>query len=70
MYNLDSDLQMTKNLLRHKKQPAKITMEGKRKMYIFLDYYLGKMKKIIGESKPERDLTEKEKEMLKSLGYL
>jgi len=70
LYNLDSDIQMTKNLLKHKKQPAKVTVERKRKMYNFLDYYLGKMKKIIGESKPERDLTEKEKEMLKSLGYL
>jgi hypothetical protein len=70
LYNLDSDIPMTKNLLRQEKQPAKITVEGKRKIYNFLDYYLGKVKEIIGESKPERDLTEKEKEMLKSLGYL
>jgi hypothetical protein len=70
LYNLDSNIQMTKNLLKRKKQPTKVVVEGKRKIYQFLDYYLRKTKKIIGKGKPERDLTGKEKEMLKSLGYL
>ena len=70
LYNLESDMQMTKNLLKRKKPPGKIVVEGKRRIYQFFDYYLQNMKKIIGKGKPERDLTEKEKEMLKSLGYL
>jgi hypothetical protein len=70
LYNLESDIQMTKNLLKRKKYPRKLVVEGKRKIYRFFDYYLENMKKIIGQGKPERDLTEKEKEMLKSLGYL
>jgi hypothetical protein len=70
LYNLDSDIQMKKNLLRRKKYPRKLVVEGKRKIYQSFDYYLQNMKKIIGEGTPERDLTEKEKEMLKSLGYL
>jgi predicted AlkP superfamily pyrophosphatase or phosphodiesterase len=70
LYNLESDMKMTKNLLKRKKNPGKIVVEGKRRIYQFFDYYLENMKKIIGKGKPERDLTEKEKEMLKSLGYL
>lgn len=70
LYNLDSDIRMTKNLLKRKKKPGKVVEEGKRKIYRFFDYYLRNKKKIIGIGKPERDLTEKEKEMLKSLGYL
>jgi hypothetical protein len=70
LYNLETDLQMTQNLLLQKKHPKKVTVEGKRKIYQLLDYYLGKMKKIIGISNQEKDLTEEEKKMLKSLGYL
>jgi predicted AlkP superfamily pyrophosphatase or phosphodiesterase len=70
LYNLEADIQMKKNLLKRKKYPRKLVVEGKRKIYRLFDYYLENMKKIIGQGKPERDLTEKEKEMLKSLGYL
>jgi hypothetical protein len=61
---------MTKNLLNGKKKPPKVVIEGKRKIYQFLDYHLKNTNEIIGKGKPERDLTKKEKEMLKSLGYL
>jgi arylsulfatase A-like enzyme len=70
LYNLAPDIRMTKNLLKRKKYPRKLVVEGKRKIYRLFDYYLQNMKKIIGKGKPERDFTEKEKEMLKSLGYL
>jgi arylsulfatase A-like enzyme len=70
LYNLASDIRMTKNLLNGKKKPPKVVIEGKRKIYQFLDYHLKNTNKIIGKGKPERDLTKKEKEMLKSLGYL
>jgi arylsulfatase A-like enzyme len=70
LYNLVPDIRMTKNLLKRKKYPRKLVLEGKRKIYNFFDYYLENMKKIIGQGKPQKDLTEKEKEMLKSLGYL
>ena len=70
LYNLVPDIRMTKNLLKRKKYPRKLIVEGKRKIYRFFDYYLENMKKIIGQGKPGRDLTDKEKEMLKSLGYL
>jgi hypothetical protein len=70
LYNLDSDIKMTKNLLKRKKHPEKVAVEGKRKIYKFLDYHLRKMKKIIGKGTPEKTLTTKEKKMLKSLGYL
>jgi len=70
LYNLVPDIRMTKNLLKRKKYPRKLILEGKRKIYNFFDYYLENMKKIIGQVKSQRDLTEKEKEMFKSLGYL
>lgn len=70
LYNLEADIKMVKNLLDIKTHPLKHATEGKKKIYNFLDYYLKHMKKIIGKNKPERDLTDKEKEMLKSLGYL
>ncbi|MFC2146860.1 hypothetical protein ACFLRT_05805, partial [Acidobacteriota bacterium] len=70
LYNLDSNIQMTKNLLKRKKQPSKVIVEGKRKIYKLLDYHVRKMKKIIGKGTPEKALTAKEKEMLESLGYL
>jgi arylsulfatase A-like enzyme len=70
LYNLVPDIRMIKNLLKRKKYPRKLVIEGKRKIYNFFDYYLENMKKIIGQGKPQKDLTEKEKEMLKSLGYL
>jgi arylsulfatase A-like enzyme len=70
LYNLAADIKMVKNLLDIKNHPLKQTVEGKKKIYNFLDYYLKRMKKIVGKSKPERELTDKEKKMLKSLGYL
>jgi arylsulfatase A-like enzyme len=70
LYNLESDIEMTKNLLKRKKYPRNVIVEGKRKIYRFLDYYLQNAKKIIGKGSPEKDLTKKEKEMLKSLWYL
>jgi predicted AlkP superfamily pyrophosphatase or phosphodiesterase len=70
LYNLESDIPMTKNLIKRKDYPRKLVAEGKRKIYRLFEYYLENMKKIIGQGNPERDLTEKEKEMLKSLGYL
>jgi arylsulfatase A-like enzyme len=70
LYNLETDIKMVKNLLDIKTHPLKLVAAGKKKIYSFLDYYLKRMKKTIGKSKPERDLTGKEKEMLKSLGYL
>ncbi|UCH94209.1 MAG: sulfatase [Candidatus Aminicenantes bacterium] len=70
LYNLDSDIKMVNNLLEFKKSAVKVAIEGKKKIYEFLGYYLKRMKKIIGERRPERALTDKEKEMLKSLGYL
>jgi hypothetical protein len=70
LYNLDADIEMVKNLLEVKTHPIKLVVEGKKKIYNLLDYYLKRMKKTIGESRPERDLTEEEKKMLKSLGYL
>ncbi|UCH94213.1 MAG: sulfatase [Candidatus Aminicenantes bacterium] len=70
LYNLDSDIEMLKNLLKGTRYSKKVLIEGKIKIYRFLSNYLEKMKQIIGKRKPEKPLTEKEKEMLKSLGYL
>jgi predicted AlkP superfamily pyrophosphatase or phosphodiesterase len=70
LYNLDADIEMVKNLLEIKDHPGKLVVEGKKKIYNFLDYYLKRMKKTIGKSRPEKDLTDEEKKMLKSLGYL
>lgn len=70
LYNLDTDIKMEKNLVDIENHPIKLVEEGKKKIYSFLDYYLERMKKTIGKSKPGKDLTDKEKEMLKSLGYL
>jgi arylsulfatase A-like enzyme len=70
LYNLESDIEMNKDLLIRKKPPIKVAAEGKRKIYRFLDYYLQNAKKIIGKGKSVKELTKKEKEMLESLGYL
>lgn len=73
LYNLDPDIKMKKNLLKRKKpkkQPKKAAVEGRIKIYKFLAYYLGKMKKILGKRVSEKEFSEKEKEMLESLGYL
>ncbi|UCC39589.1 MAG: sulfatase-like hydrolase/transferase [Candidatus Aminicenantes bacterium] len=70
LYDLDSDIEMIKDLFKSKKQIAEaVAAEGNRQIYELLDHYLRKIKEIMGRSKPERALTEKEKEMLKSLGY-
>jgi hypothetical protein len=45
LYNLVPDIRMTKNLLKRKKYPRKLIIEGKRKIYRFFDYYLENMKR-------------------------
>jgi hypothetical protein len=71
LYNLDGDVPMEKNLLKkHKDDYTKRVVESKKKIYHFLEVYYKDMKKLLGTLKRERTLSEEEKEMLESLGYL
>lgn len=69
IYNLAVDIKMKGNLFKTKKYPGKV-IEWKKKMYNLLNYYQKEAKELLGEIKPKKPLSKKEKEMLKSLGYL
>lgn len=71
LFNLETDIEMTKNLLESKDRSFKVkVVEGKKAIYDFLTFYLKEKKKILGKTGREKPLTEEEKKMLKSLGYL
>jgi arylsulfatase A-like enzyme len=68
-FDLSGDMAMEKNLVKLDK--LKPTMIQYRKLiYTAFKYYFKKKDKILKGGKVKTDLTEKEKEMLKSLGYL
>ncbi|MCP5050352.1 MAG: sulfatase, partial [bacterium] len=71
LYNLEKDPKMLKNILKGTGRtilPKEI--EGRKKIYRHLNRYLKESKKISQDGKRKKPLTDKEKEMLKSLGYL
>jgi arylsulfatase A-like enzyme len=71
LFNLEKDFEMTKNLLEKKDRSHKVkVVAGKKAIYDFLTFYLKEKKKILGKTGREKPLTEEEKKMLKSLGYL
>jgi hypothetical protein len=69
LYNLSRDMKMIRNLLPVKKKWLAKAVEMKKKIYDFLSFYLKETTNLLGETRPGK-LTPKEKEMLKSLGYL
>ncbi len=69
LYDFSSDIKMEKNLLDTGDYTHKI-IEWKKKIYEFLNFYRQEEKKMLGETRAKESLTQEEKEMLKSLGYL
>lgn len=72
LYNLDTDYPMVINLLEARagqRTPPQV-VEGKKQLYKWLEIYRKEGKKLRGKSRRNKPLSEKEKEMLKSLGYL
>ena len=67
-YDLTNDLGMTKNLINEKKFKRTI-VKYKRRIYETFRYFFKKGKSI-RTGKPIRGLTEKDKKVLKSVGYL
>jgi len=72
LYHLGEDFPMTANLLEamknHRTPPQVI--DAKKQLYKRLELYRIENKSLFGKKKRIKPLTEKEKEMLKSLGYL
>lgn len=69
LFHLDSDIVMEKNLIASNALRATV-IEFKKLIYQSFKYYFMKKDQILKGSKTKTDLTDKEKEMLKSLGYL
>ncbi|MCP5108326.1 MAG: sulfatase [bacterium] len=69
LYFLDTDMAMKRNVLTLGGNRQK-AVEGKKKIYRFLEFYRRAKKRFPGKSGRAKPLTEKEKDMLKSLGYL
>lgn len=67
-YNLTTDIKMTNNLINEKKHKRTIIEYKKRIYKTFRLFY--KKGKAIRKGKPIRGMTEKDKKILKSLGYL
>jgi len=72
IYDLMQDMEMNKNLLRVDGfQAHKDKIEDYRKsLYQWFEFYFNKGKKLIGRNRIKKELTPKEIEILKSLGYL
>lgn len=77
LYNLEADIGMAKNLIPgsstdSSNAPAfkEKVVKSKKVIYDCLRIYREESKKIFGKSVEEKPLTEEEKNMLKSLGYL
>lgn len=69
LFNLDTDFKMESNLLGNGEYIAK-KVKAKKSIYNALKFYLSEKTKLLGKSARSKPLTKKEKDMLKSLGYL
>ncbi|HLP48450.1 MAG TPA: sulfatase-like hydrolase/transferase, partial [Candidatus Kapabacteria bacterium] len=78
LYNLETDVAMVKNIFpgsgsdssSHIPLLKERVVKGKKAIYDFIRFYGEESKKILGKSTDEKALTEEEKDMFKSLGYL
>jgi arylsulfatase A-like enzyme len=70
LYNLSEDFPMLNNMLLQKGNVPPQVIEGQKAMYRYLKRYLKESKQLSKSPKGKKKLTDKEKEMLKSLGYL
>ncbi len=69
VFNLDTDFKMLDNLLGNGDYTAEAT-KGQKTIYNYLKFYWSRKMKILEKSLRSKPLTEKEKDMLESLGYL
>lgn len=69
LFNLTTDFAMKDNLVKFKQHRARV-VEGTNTIYRLLESHLKRARQLLGKRKKPKPLTEKEKEMLKSLGYL
>ncbi len=76
LFNLETDFEMVKNILEKVEDPHSLrehkvkVVKGKKAIYEHLKFYLKEKRKIMGKTRRSKPLTEEEKNMLKSLGYL
>ncbi|MDQ1355139.1 MAG: Sulfatase-like hydrolase/transferase [Acidobacteriota bacterium] len=77
LYNLESDLAMIKNILPGSGGDSPVSpalkervVKSKKGIFESLRFYREETKKILGASSADKPLTDEEKKMLKSLGYL
>lgn len=80
LYNLETDLAMIKNMLSGSGGDSPVSpispalkervVKGKKAIYESLRFYREETKKILGNPIGDKPLTDEEKKMLKSLGYL
>lgn len=69
LYDLSTDTAMERNMIGRKDLKATV-IEFKKLIYASFKYYFLKKNQVLKGSKTKTELTPKEKEMLKSLGYL
>lgn len=69
LFNLEEDFQMVNNLVKFKRQRPRV-VESTKAIYRLMQAHLKRARQLLGKWKKSKPLTEKEKEMLKSLGYL
>jgi arylsulfatase A-like enzyme len=77
LYNLETDLAMIKNIIPGKDSNSPVSpvlkervVKGKKAIYGFLRFFREENRKILGKTHGDKPLTQEEKDMLKSLGYL